>query len=175
MALGVGKKSSEIKSNKFTIYKIIKLTQSKSAGSLIPLSFGFFLITLSLLFMSININAAYATKKELINIGEGAIQKSAQELDYIAYYLELNRFNFRKSVPINCISARNKFYNLISQVQISRHDIHIQNFDCNLFSISAEISVSGQYPIKIPLLNSITSGQIEINAVVGANSPYQLS
>ena len=33
-----------------------------------PLSFGFFIIALTLLFISININAAYSTKKDLTNL-----------------------------------------------------------------------------------------------------------
>jgi len=152
-----------------------RVLSSGSAGSLIPLSFGFFIISLTLLFLSVNINAAYATKKDLINLGEGAIQRAAHEMDVIAYYLELNRFTFNKRVPINCPSARSKFIELISNAQVSGKAINIEEFTCSLFEISAKISVSGVMPLGIPLLGSVNDEQITITASVGANSPYQLS
>ena len=152
-----------------------RILSSGSAGSLIPLSFGFFIISLTLLFLSVNINAAYATKKDLINLGEGAIQRAAHEMDVIAYYLELNRFTFNKRVPINCPSARSKFIELISNAQVSGKAINVEEFTCSLFEISAKISVSGVMPLGIPLLGSVNDEQITIPASVGANSPYQLS
>jgi hypothetical protein len=152
-----------------------RILSSGSAGSLIPLSFGFFIISLTLLFLSVNINAAYATKKDLINLGEGAIQRAAHEMDVIAYYLELNRFTFNKRVPINCPSARSKFIELISNAQVSGKAINIEEFTCSLFEISAKISVSGVMPLGIPMLGSVNDEQITITASVGANSPYQLS
>jgi hypothetical protein len=151
------------------------ILSSGSAGSLIPLSFGFFIISLTLLFLSVNINAAYATKKDLINLGEGAIQRAAHEMDVIAYYLELNRFTFNKRVPINCPSARSKFIELISNAQVSGKAINVEEFTCSLFEISAKISVSGVMPLGIPMLGSVNDEQITITASVGANSPYQLS
>ena len=147
----------------------------KSAGSLIPLSFGFFIISLSLLFISININAAYASKKELINLGEAAIQRASHEIDTLAYYLELNRFFSNKKIPINCSAAESKFKDLISKAQINGHDIYVEDFNCSLFEISAKISISGEMPVRIPILNSLNNEKIVITASVGANSPYQLS
>jgi hypothetical protein len=157
------------------IVKILKFLRGKSQGSLIPLSFGFFLISLSILFISININAAYASKKELINLGEGAIQRAAHEIDLFSYYLELNRFSSNKRVPINCIAARSKFVDLISNSQISGHDVNIESFDCSLFEISAKISIYGKMPVQVPILGSLNNEKFMITATVGANSPYQLS
>lgn len=146
-----------------------------SSGSLMPLSFGFFIIALSLLFISININAAYATKKDLTNLGEAAIQRAAHELDKIAYYLELNRFSLDKKIPIDCSAASSKFRDLISVAQVSGHTINIDEFNCSIFEISARISVSGDLPLKIPMLRSQNIEKITISVLVGANSPYQLS
>jgi hypothetical protein len=140
-----------------------------------PLSFGFFIISLSLLFISVNINAAYATKKDLINLGEGAIQRAAHEIDMTAYYLELNQFSINKKVPINCRSARTKFTEIISNAKVSNQEVNIEEFKCSLFDVSAKISVSGVMPLKIPLLGSVNDEQVKITASVGANSPYQLS
>ena len=155
--------------------KIKSVCKGRSQGSLMPLSFGFFIIALSLLFVSININAAYSTKKELINLGEAAIQRAAHEMDSIAYYLELNRFSFDKKMPINCPAASNKFRELISQGKVSGYPINIDKFNCSLFEISAEISISGVLPVKIPMLRSENIEKITISVLVGANSPYQLS
>ena len=152
-----------------------KLLNGRSSGSLMPLSFGFFIISISLLFLSVNINAAYATKKELINLGESAIQRAAHEVDLMAYYLEINRFTFNKRVPINCSAARSKFIELILKAEVSGKAINIEEFNCSIFEISAKISVSGVMPLTIPLLGSINDEQITISASIGANSPYQLS
>ena len=147
----------------------------KSAGSLIPLSFGFFIISLSLLFISININAAYASKKELINLGEAAIQRASHEIDTLAYYLELNRFLSNKKIPINCSAAEAKFKDLIAKAKINGRDVYIEDFNCSIFEISAKIAISGEMPVRIPILNSLSNEEIVITASVGANSPYQLS
>jgi hypothetical protein len=152
-----------------------KLLNGRSSGSLMPLSFGFFIISISLLFLSVNINAAYATKKELINLGESAIQRAAHEMDTTAYYLELNRFSLNKRVPINCPAARSKFIELISIPKVSGKAIEIEEIKCSLFEISAKISLSGLMPLEIPMLGSVNGDQITITASIGANSPYQLS
>ena len=152
-----------------------KFIFGKSNGSLIPLSFGFFLISLSLLFISINVSVAYASKKELINVGEAAIQRAAHEIDTLAYYLELNRFLSNKKIPINCSAAEAKFKDLISKAKINGHDILVEDFNCSYFEISAKISISGEMPVYIPILNSLNNEKIVITASVGANSPYQLS
>lgn len=157
------------------IKKVKRFLNGKSQGSLIPLSFGFFLISLSILFISININAAYASKKELINIGESAIQRASHEIDTLSYYLELNRFSLNKKIPINCIAARSKFVDLITGSQVSGHDVNIESFDCSLFEISAKISIYGKMPVQVPILGSVNNEKFMITATVGANSPYQLS
>ena len=157
------------------LIRIKRLLLGGSRGSLMPLSFGFFIIALTLLFISININAAYSTKKDLTNLGEAAIQRAAHEIDKIAYYLELNRFSFDKKIPINCPAAASKFRDLISMAQVSGHSINIDEFNCSIFEISARISVSGDLPIEIPMLRSENIEKITISVLVGANSPYQLS
>lgn len=150
------------------------LKRFQSKGSLIPLSFGFFLISLTLIFISINIGSAYSTKRELINVGESAIQRSAHEIDKIAYYLELNRFTFEKRVPIDCSQARSVFMNSISNSTVSGKEITVIYFDCNFFEVKAELSITGKLPIDIPFQGMSNPKTIEIRATVGANSPYQL-
>ena len=150
------------------------IRQYQSKGSLIPLSFGFFLISLTLIFISINVGSAYSAKRELINVGESAIQRSAHEIDKIAYYLELNRFTLQKRIPIDCRQAKGVFLDLLSNSTISGKEIKVVNFNCNIFEVKAEISISGKLPIDIPFQGMSNPKTIEITATVGANSPYQL-
>ena len=125
----------------------------KSRGSLIPLSFGFFLIAMSLSFISINISSAYATKKELTNIGEAAINKAAHSINLLAYYAEINRFSNNKRVPLDCLAANTQFHNLISQTLLSNRAIRVDRFDCDLDEVKAVISISGRLPIATPFSN----------------------
>ena len=111
---------------------------SKSRGSLIPLSFGFFLIAICLAFISINISTAYALKKELSNIGEAAINKAAHSINLFAYYGEINRYQSNKRVPLDCQAASNSFNNLIQSIDLSGKKITVERFNCDFYELSAQ-------------------------------------
>ena len=144
----------------------------KSRGSLIPLSFGFFLIAMTLSFISINISAAYAAKKELTNIGEAAINSSAHSINLLFYYGEINRFDSNKRVPLNCQEASNKFYALISQSRVSDKVIKVDTFNCDLYEVSAQISITAQLPIDIPFFHLNELDKLKITTSIGASSEY---
>ena len=144
----------------------------KSRGSLIPLSFGFFLIAMTLSFISINISAAYAAKKELINIGEAAINSSAHSINLLFYYSEINRFDSKKRVPLNCQEASSKFYTLISQSRVSDKVIKVDSFNCDLYEVSAQISITAQLPIDIPFFHLNELDKLKITTSIGASSEY---
>ena len=144
----------------------------KSRGSLIPLSFGFFLIAMTLSFISINISAAYAAKKELTNIGEAAINSSAHSINLLFYYSEINRFDSKKRVPLNCQEASSKFYTLISQSRVSDKVIKVDSFNCDLYEVSAQISISAQLPIDIPFFHLNELDKLKITTSIGASSEY---
>lgn len=144
----------------------------KSRGSLIPLSFGFFLIAMTLSFISINISAAYAAKKELTNIGEAAINSSAHSIDLLFYYGEINRFDSKKRVPLNCQEASSKFYTLISQSRVSDKVIKVDSFNCDLYEVGAQISITAQLPIDIPFFHLNELDKLKITTSIGASSEY---
>ena len=144
----------------------------KSRGSLIPLSFGFFLIAMTLSFISINISAAYAAKKELINIGEAAINSSAHSINLLFYYGEINRFDSKKRVPLNCQEASSKFYTLISQSRVSDKVIKVDTFNCDLYEVTAQISITAQLPIDIPFFHLNELDKLKITTSIGASSEY---
>ena len=152
---------------------IRKLIFGKSRGSLIPLSFGFFLIAICLAFISINLSTAYALKKELSNSGEAAINKAAQSINLFAYYGEINRFQSNKRVPLDCQEASNSFSNLIQALDLSGKKITIERFNCDLYEISAQISVAGRMPIQIPFFNLANLDNLTIRTTIGASSKIQ--
>ena len=151
---------------------IKKWLKAQSRGSLIPLSFGFFLLAMSLSFISINIASAYSVKKELTNVAESAINKSAQSINSLAYYAQLNRFNNNKRVPLDCLAANIKFYSLIKQVQISGKSIQVSSFNCQLYEVSAEVLIVGDLPIQIPFIHNEELNKVPITTRVGASSVY---
>jgi len=152
---------------------IRKLLLSKSQGSLIPLSFGFFLIAICLAFISINISTAYALKKELTNIGESAINKAAHSINLFAYYGEINRYQSNKRVPLDCQAANANFSNLLQSIDLSGKKITVERFTCDLYEISAQISVVGRMPIQIPFFNLGNLDNLTIRTTIGASSKIQ--
>jgi len=146
---------------------------SKSRGSLIPLSFGFFLISICLAFISINISTAYALKKELSNIGEAAINKAAHSINLFAYYGEINRYQSNKRVPLDCQAASSSFNNLIQSIDLSGKKIIVERFNCDLYELSAQISIAGRLPIQIPFFNLDNLDNLTIRTTIGASSKIQ--
>jgi len=150
-----------------------KLLFTQSRGSLIPLSFGFFLIAISLAFISINILTAYTLKKELTNIGETAINKAAHSINLFAYYGEINRYQSNKRVPLDCQVANISFSNSLRAVDLSGKKITVERFNCDLYELSAQISVTGKMPIQIPFLTLDNLDNLTIRTTIGASSRIQ--
>jgi hypothetical protein len=152
---------------------IAKILSSKSRGSLIPLSFGFFLIAICLAFISINISSAYAVKRELNTIGEAAINKAAHSINLFAYYGETNRYQSQKRVPLDCYLANAEFIRLIQNTDISGKEISIDQFQCNLYELSAQISLNAKMPIQIPFFHLSDLDNLRISTMIGASSKIQ--
>lgn len=153
--------------------KIIKgIVLSQSRGSLMALSFGFYLLAMTLAFISINVASAYNIKKELTNIAEGAINKSAQSINILAYYAELNRFNSNKQVPIDCVVANIKFHNLIANARLSDKQILVEDFNCSLYEVWAQVSITGKLPVDLTFLHLDQLNTLTIRSKVGASSVY---
>jgi hypothetical protein len=148
---------------------IAKIISGKSRGSLIPLSFGFFLLAMTLTFISINVASAYSVKKQLSNLAEAAINRSVNSL---AYYAEVNRFSRDKRVPLDCMAAQAKFYQLINQLRLHEKQIKVDNFKCELYEVSAQVSIEGKMPIQIPFMESVALNRLIISTQVGASSVY---
>ena len=151
---------------------IAKIIFGKSRGSLIPLSFGFFILAMTLTFVSINVASAYSVKKQLTNLAEGAINKSAQSINLLAYYAEVNRFSSVKRVPLDCYAAEGEFYQLINKVRLHDKQITVDYFKCEMYEVIAQVSIIGRMPIQIPFLDSVALNRLIISTQVGASSVY---
>ena len=116
--------------------------------------------------------SAYAVKKELTNLGEAAVNKSAQSINLAAYYAEINRFSSSKRVPLDCPAANQKFSLLISQASVAGKKVLIDSFDCGLYEITAQISIHGKLPVQIPFIQMGELNEVIISTKVGASSVY---
>jgi hypothetical protein len=75
-------------------------------------------------------------------------------------------------VPLDCLAANIKFYSLIRQIQISGKSIQVSSFNCQLYEVSAELSIIGDLPIQIPFIHSDQINKVIITTKVGASSVY---
>ncbi len=123
---------------------ITNIYNKKSRGSLIPLSLGFFLISMCLLFVSINISSAYSVKKELTNIGEAAINKAAQSINLPAYYAQLNQFSSSKR---NKASKDQRFSRSILSEQFFNSSNHVLIKESRIWSFKELSSIFAAEPI----------------------------
>lgn len=91
-------------------------------GSVTPLVFSFFIISLLLVFLLINVVHFYVERRHLVLVLESALSKASQNLDYRYYYsgyVERNKLSlrgvsssFRQErvlLPIDCESAQREF------------------------------------------------------------------
>lgn len=87
-------------------------------GSISPLILTYFLITLIVVFIGINITHTYLERRHLILAMESSLQRATQQIDQWRYYtgnVEDNTFRFRSRgvttfIPIDCDAARTVFY-----------------------------------------------------------------
>ena len=105
-------------------------------------------------------------------MAEAAINKAAHSINLPAYYAQLNRFNTNKKVPLDCFIAAKTFSQLINQSQLLGKRIDIEDINCGLYSISAQVSVLAKLPIQIPFFSLENLSTLNIRTQVGASSDY---
>lgn len=89
----------------------------RDEGSVSPLVITFFLISLLIVFIGINVTHTYLERRYLILTLEASLQRAAQEIDdyrYYTGYVDANTSSFGERgvttfVPIDCVSARQVF------------------------------------------------------------------
>ncbi len=87
---------------------------SDEKGSISPLVIVYFLITLIVIFIGINVSHTYLERRHLIFALESSLQRAAQEIDDLRYYtgyVDQNTRNFGSRgettfLPINCEAAK---------------------------------------------------------------------
>lgn len=91
----------------------------RDEGSVSPLVITFFLISLLIVFIGINVTHTYLERRHLILTLEASLQRAAQEIDdqrYYTGYVDANTLSFGNRglttfVPIDCLSAKRVFDN----------------------------------------------------------------
>jgi hypothetical protein len=53
------------------------------------------------------------------------------------------------------MAAQAKFYQLINQLRLHEKQIKVDNFKCELYEVSAQVSIEGKIPIQIPFMESV--------------------
>lgn len=148
----------------------------RDRGSLSILTFGLFLILLVLAFETINISASFLVKRELLHVGESAIQRATHSLALDRYY----QSNFildsitdgvaRLRVPIDCEQARSTFYSEIESGQLRGRPIAVESWRCEGDRLDATIVLNFQPPLSIPIFVTIGNEPQKISAAVGASA-----
>jgi hypothetical protein len=149
---------------------------NRDRGSLSLLTFGLFLILLVLAFETINISASFLVKRELLHVGESAIQRATHSLALDRYY----QSNFildsiasgveRLRVPIDCEQARSTFYSEIATSQLRDRPIAVESWRCEADRLDATIVLNYQPPLAIPIIVTIGNNAQKISATIGASA-----
>ena len=95
-----------------------------------------------------------------------------KSINLLAYYAEVNRFSSVKRVPLDCYAAEGEFYQLINKVRLHDKQITVDYFKCEMYEVSAQVSIIGRMPIQIPFLDSVALNRLIISTQVGASSVY---
>lgn len=147
-------------------------------GSISPLIFGFFTVIMLIIFLISNIAHVYIERRSLISKTEGALLRSAQELDAFSYYygnsvipplgsgkIEGRSMTpWRLRVPIDCNSAQDVFRREVGT------EITIDRFQCDGYELRAVISRVESLPFQIKIFGLRTfTNRVEI----GVTSHYQ--
>lgn len=126
-------------------------------GSISPLISLYFVILMLAIFILSNISSAYIARRELINLTEGALAASSQELDKLRYYYQMPTPSWLdnplgEAVPIDCNKAAWVFQReleLSSQSQASKSESQNRNSE----------SINGEFTGKINILDFQCDGK----------------
>lgn len=137
-------------------------------GSLSILSTGLFLLLVLSSFVIMNASSAFLAKRELIQIGEFAITRAAQNLDPNSYY---GNATITTALPIDCGAAEQSFRNEIAQSYLRQTAVILNEWKCDGFSASAMISSQVRHLLVMPILGS--QGLITVSTEVAAHNALQ--
>lgn len=178
------------------IGKIQEITNENTneEGSISPLIFLYFIFLMFGIFLLSNISSAYIARRELINLTEGALAASSQELDKFRYYYQVPTPSWLgnplgEAVPIDCNKAASVFQRELELSSKSRESkpesqnrnsesingeftgrINILDFQCDGKSLRARVIKEQELMFAIPIFGLETfSNEVE----VGISTRYQ--
>ena len=148
-------------------------------GSLSLLITSLFLFTLVLSFAIIDISGAYLAKRELINMGEAAISRSAHNVDLNRYYsgdrvtsgINPSTGDPTYLVPVDCQSAEKSLASEVSELSLHGSAVNISQFSCEADILHATLESKIAPTLRLPLLNgSIMNGLLTISATLSVSN-----
>ena len=144
------------------------------SGSLVILTFSFFLLLLISSLAVIDVSDSFLAKRQLVEIGEVAITRAAHSISLSRYYsgnilmdtsgADGNQFR----IPIDCEAAQLAFQNEISSSELRGQVISVTSWSCVDDEVDATLEV--QIPTLISLPLGIGSKSLTISSTVGATS-----
>lgn len=135
-------------------------------GSLLPLTFGFFIIILLLIFVLVDFSSVMMRQRVLIQENEFALMKASHQLSQSRYFLFGLKGNFSNNefrVPIDCSGARSAYFSEINLVNIDKYaensriesesgSIEIIRFDCDGYKVYGEVAAKYVLPLQATAL-----------------------
>ena len=135
-------------------------------GSLLPLTFGFFFITLLLIFVLVNFSSVMMRQRTLIQENEFALMEARHQLSKTRYYLfglDRNLLNSEFRVPIDCANARSAYFTEIELINIDKYAtrsvidkklgvIEVVSFACDGNKVNGEIAATYVLPLQAATL-----------------------
>lgn len=150
---------------------------SDDSGSLSLAITSLFLLTLLLAFSIIDISGAFLAKRELINIGEAAISRSAHHIDTERYYSGprsgsgLNGSEPSYLLPIDCASAEESLGAEIAGSRLNGSKIAISSFSCDGDQLHTILTSQVKPLLALPLLpGSVMNKLLLISASISASN-----
>ena len=135
-------------------------------GSLLPLTFGFFIIALILIFVLVNFSSVMMRQRILIQENEFALMEASHQLNKTRYYLfglDQNLVNSEFRVPIDCADARSAYLREIALVNIDKYAmrsvtdkevgvIEVVSFACDGNKVNGEVAATYVLPLQAETL-----------------------
>lgn len=157
-------------------------------GSMMPISFIYFLITLIVTFSLINLTHFYIERRHLILVLESALASASQNLDQRSYYLGFDSRNRYKNslghdrllLPIDCEKARSDFPVRFREHWLLNQELNpgelekslptIKELSCDGMSLTSTVSarVFLPFPLTFAGVNFYDSVDQSVRVTVGS-------
>ncbi len=169
--------------NKVFQNKILQNSVIEERGSLMPLTFGFFLISLLIIFILVDFSSVMLRQRVLIQENELALMRSSHQLSRSRYYLfglDQNLSNSEFKVPINCSDAKSAYLDEVDLINSNKYssdstgnnflgNIEVIQFQCDGYKVVGEVSATYVLPLQA---NALGMTSFTVRASGSATNQY---